>query len=302
MTENIKNIYQELKKKISPARLKEISVDIINKYREKDRAGLAFYAGLLSMETSGADDSRIFARIIQNYHPDKHSAIIKEIEGHFANKKIEELVRMKNAFLFDRMVQTTVFRHDVVDENEDTYSYSDEDFGYDIKEDYDEIIEEEEEDADDADELTEDIEYGFIEAMNRLVFGALNLAVTIDELHDLDGELDLSDYDIYDLKGVEHCMNINSLNLSGNCIRKIDPLSRLVRLESLFLANNSIENVDCLSGLANLKELDISNNEIEDVAVLDKLESLLYVNLIGNPIRDTEIIRKLSDKGILVVF
>jgi Leucine-rich repeat (LRR) protein len=300
MMNDINDIYNELKKKINPTRLKEISVDIIQSYKEKNRDGLLFYADLLSIDHSDINISKLFAQIIQNYHPDKTLKILKEIELFYKNNKIDELLRLKQVFIFKKIIQESPFRHDInVDES---YSYSDEDFGYDEKNNYDDDRGRENEFEDREDHFFEDHEYGFIEAINRLVFGNLDFTINIQDLQSLEGELDLSDYEICDLKGIEYCMNINNLNLSGNNVYKIEPLSRLTQLESLFLSENNIQNIDCLSELVNLKELDISFNEVEDISVLNKLESLLYVNVLGNPIKDTHMIKELTERGVLVIY
>ena len=100
MTDHIDSMYRELKKQITPARLKEISVDVIAKYRANDRDGLSFYARLLDLDNSDIATGRLFAHIIQCYHPDKLTAITKEIELHYREKKAEELIRIKNTFIF----------------------------------------------------------------------------------------------------------------------------------------------------------------------------------------------------------
>jgi len=299
MTKNINSIYRELKKHINPTRLKEISVDIINKYKVKDRGGLSFYAALLGIDPSGISISRLFAHIIQNYHPDKLTKIHNEIELNYRDNKIEELLRIKNIFVFNDPIQSIAYLEDI--EAEEAYTYRDEDFGYGEKTVYDDDVVMEDEFIDPG-ELFEDHELGFIEAVNRFFFGNLGYTLNINDLQDMDGELDLSDYDIVDLRGIEHCINIHSLNLSGNNLRKIDSISSLTRLESIYLSGNSIQNIDCLGALANLKELDISFNEIEDISVLNKLESLLYVNIIGNQIKDAGIIKELTEKGVLVIY
>lgn len=298
MADTIDSIYRELKKKVTHARLKEISVDIIERYRSNDRSGLSFYAELLGIDQA-AGLSRLFAHIIQHYHPDKLAKISNEIDQHFQGNRLEELVRLRNTFIFDGPVRDTAYRHDAA--ADETYEYGDEDFGYDEKTDYEEDGYRDEA-RDEFDEAYDDHEQGFIDALTRLIFGNLDLTLTIEDVQDLEGELDLSDYDIVDLKGAEHCMNISSLNLSGNDIRNINPLSRLIQLESLFLSGNRIRTINGLAGLTNLKELDLSFNEIEDISVLRKLDNLLYVSLLGNQVRDTATIKELTDRGVLVVY
>lgn len=293
------SIYRELKKQINSRRLKEISVDIIARYRAHDREGLAFYGEILGLDTSAITMGRLFASVIQQYHPDKLAKIINEIEDHFRKNRLEELVRLRDIFIFNETPRPLSYRPEP--RTEETYAYSDDDFGYDERPDYENDLTGDG-DIDEFDEAGEDHERGFIEALTRLVFGNLDLAITIEDVQSLEGELDLSDYDIVDLKGVEHCMNISSLNLSGNDIRSIGPLSGLTQLESLFLSGNQIRTISALAGLANLKELDLSFNEIEDISVLKNCDSLLYVNLMGNPISDTAVIRELTDRGVLVVY
>ncbi len=299
MADTRDSIYRELKKQVNPHRLKEISVDIIARYRARDREGLAFYGEILGLDTSAITMGRLFATVIQRYHPDKLTTIINEIEDHFRNERLEELVRLRDIFIFKETPRPLSYRPEA--RAEETYAYGDDDFGYDERAVYEEDFTEGE-DIDEFNEADEDHERGFIEALTRLVFGNLDLAITIEDVQSLEGELDLSDYDIVDLKGVEHCMNISGLNLSGNDIRSIGPLSGLTRLESLFLSGNRIRNINALAGLGDLKELDISFNEIEDISVLRDLDSLLYVNLMGNPISDTAAIRELTERGVLVVY
>ncbi len=298
MTDHIDSIYRELKKQITPARLKEISVDVIARYRADDRDGLSYYADLLGLDHAGLSTGRLFAHVIQCYHPDKLTAIIKDLEMQYREKKAEELIRIRNTFIFEIPSRRITFTG--APAADETYSYTGEDFGYDERAAYDEDIPAGDE-HEDRDEFSEAGDYGFIEAVNRLFFGNLDAAITMDDLHELEGELDLSDYDIVDLKGIEHCINIHTLNLSGNDLRRIEPLASLTRLEALFLSGNSIRNISCLAPLAALRELDLSFNEIEDISVLKELEALQYVNLLGNPIHDTGTIRQLSDRGVLVI-
>jgi Leucine-rich repeat (LRR) protein len=300
MITNIDNIYSELKNKVNTARLKEISVEIISRYKRKNISGLLFYARLLGIDASDININRLFARIIQIYHPDKINKISNEIETHYKDNNIAELLRIKNIYVFGEILQRDILPP--IEEPDEAYTYSDEDFGYEEKYSYRDDFIHEEEFAEQEDVSFSDGEYGFIEAINRLVFGNLDLTVSADDLQGLNGELDLSDYEICDLTGVEHCISINGLNLSGNNIRNINRLSSLTQLETLFLSGNIIQNIDGISGLFNLKELDISFNEVEDISVLLNLENLSFVNMMGNTIKDEGTIKALTDRGVLVIY
>lgn len=102
--------------------------------------------------------------------------------------------------------------------------------------------------------------------------------ITIAEAEAFVGELDLSDKNLEDIKGLQAFSGIKKLNLSGNNIKDLSPLTRgkitLVSkttgkkrevaakssgLETLIISNNSFETLN-LEELKNLKVIDLSNN------------------------------------------
>ncbi len=297
MNNNIDAIYKELKKGVDRKRLKEITVEIISKYREKDIGTLSWYAGLLDIDTSNINISRLFSQIIQNYHPDKFEKIINDINSCYAEKNLDRLLRLKEIYLFRESAkkQFIVF-------NDEEYFFEMDDGRFFESELLDDEIVLDDEYDNIFDEYVVEQEYGFIEAVNDSFFGNLNHFITKNELMSFDEDLDLSGYDIADLKGVENCVNIRSLNLSGNRLDKITYLSGLERLESLYLAENNIRSIDSLKGLKSLRELDVSFNEISDISVLKKLGNLRYVNILGNPVKDDGSIGELSDRGVVVIY
>ena len=300
MGNNLETIYRELLDHVTEKKLKEISVDVITRYKAKDLNSLLRYADILEIDASGMNISRLFARIIQNYHPDKTALILSRIELHYKGNSISELLRLKKTYIFNKPKTIHVNKKYDID-IEETYSYSDEYFGHsennpkyeDLKSDFG---------YDDAEEDIDPHEYGFIEAMNRMVFGGIEDSITSEDLHNIEGELDLSDCEIVDLKGIEHCRNITILNLSGNNIFKIDRLAGLELLELLYLSDNQIESIDSLAALQNIKELDVSFNSIEDISVLLKLNELVYVNIIENPVKDKSVIKDLEERGVIVIY
>ncbi len=300
MNKNIDDLYNDLRKHVTEKRLKEISVDIINSYKSRDHNALKQYAGVLEFDPSGMNISRLFARIIQHYHPDKTSIISGAIERNYEDKNIDELQRLRKIYIFKKLRPVPADKKYDID-IEETYSYSDEYFGrseetpdFDIDEDFE---------SDDQYKNVSDLyEYGFIEAVNSLFFGGTDDTITPEDLNNIEGELDLSDSEIFDLKGVEKCRNITILNLSGNRIEKVDRLAGLEMLECLYLAENSIESIDCLGELHNLKELDISFNNISNIDVLLKLDELVYVNIMENPVKNKDIIKMLELKGVIVIY
>ncbi len=294
-----RNIYDELKQNVTVSKLKDISINIINGYKNRDLDYLSQLAELIGIEASGLSLNRLFSSLIQIFHPDKHITIIKEIETHYQNNSIEELTRLKNIYLVDYAgINRGMIQYDSGDEG---YSFSQDDFGYgefNVRdEEFENPAEQEEFPARDADIH----EYSFMEAVNHLFVGNLDYALTASDLNNLDVELDLSDFDIEDLAGVEHCINLTILNLSNNNINRIGRLSKLIKLEVLYISDNDIEDISALGGLTGLVELDISFNAISDISILLGLDNLKYVNLINNPIGDKSMIDRLLKKGVMVI-
>ncbi|MCP4131367.1 MAG: leucine-rich repeat domain-containing protein [bacterium] len=304
---SIEDLYHNLKNNINHERLKEISADIIEKYKRKDTFSLLWYASLLGIPSDETGINRMFAKIIRVYHPDKMNQIRKEIDSLYERREMEELVRIKNIYLFKEKEKLDV--PDYTFESEYEYSYNEAEFGYSERNIYEEEINKDDEEGDDAfldetdlDEENSGEEYGFIEAIHRSFFANLEFTINAYDLQILEGQIDLSDYDIIDLKGIEYCINISGFNLSGNNIYRIPNLANLVRLEYLYLNENNIDSIDSLKGLDLLKELDISFNEVEDISVLLALPALEYVNIIGNPVEDLSIIEELKERGVIVIW
>ncbi len=301
MKEKLNKLYRELKDKITISRLKEISVVIINKFKSKDYRYLVQFAKTVGIESANLDTNRVFAKIIQVYHPDKFTIIHKEIDSRFKDNNFEELLRLKNTYLVD--LKTIRSAIDYTYEDQEEQYYGEEDFGYDEFDlgKYAEMYEYEEEE-----QIFEDAyavyEHNFIQAVNEHFFGNLEHSVSMTDLRNLDGELDLSDFDITDLDGLENCTNISVLNLAGNNIIKIHQLCVLSRLEALYLSENDIEDISCLDTLSKLVELDISFNHIDDISVLLELGNLKYVNILQNPVSDLSVIEKLKKKGVIVIY
>jgi hypothetical protein len=297
MSPDLKKIYEELKETLHQERLKDISADIISHYRKKDMDALSWYGAILGIPAD-TGINKLFAALIQTYHPDKFSKIRREIDNFFENGNTRDLLKMKERYIFSE--RKIIAPADFTVFSEESYDYGEDDFGY-SEETFDSLYDfEEPEDA--SEEYVYEEEFGFIEALNLLLFGNLSFVLTSDEMQHLQGEINLSDYDIEELNGIEHCINVISFNLSCNHIRKLHYLGYLTKLESLYLSENLLENINDLGELVNLRELDISYNEIEDISVLLRLNSLEYVNIMGNPVRDMAVIEELIERGVIVIY
>ena len=292
MHEEIGSLYRRLKEKVSVKKLKEISSDIIDAYKMKNFSLLRRYAFSIGLEVEALKKNRLFSRLIQTYHPDKFKLIIREIEGSFKNNDIETLKQYERIFTFDRRGEAVVvdYSEDYDIDTEDFYQ-----FGMDI-------VDDEHFSYDEVDDPERTVEVDVYEALQRELCGDIKYTLSPFDLNSLDGELDLSDYGILHLDGIEHLMNITSLNLSGNRIWDLGPLASLLNLESLFISENRIRDIEPLRTLSSLKELDVSFNDIENADLLLDLENLNYVNLAGNRIKNESVADALREKNIIVVY
>jgi len=292
MSQSIGSLHKEIKEKLTTEHLRGITVDIINAYKNKKYSHLRKYKHVLNVKEETKAE-KLFSILIKKFHPDRISFILKQVDQYRESNDYENLLQIRDTYFFN--VEAADSPDDETIEFEAEFTFDSEDFGYREKNIY-------EEDNFGESNLEFKEEYDFLSAVKNLFFGGLDIEISESDLRNLDGSLDLSDYDLNNLSGIEHCLYINDLNLSGNGIEKIGRLSGLIRLEYLFLSNNSIENISALENLENLKELDLSFNEIYDISPLKNIKSLQYVNLIGNPISNYSEIEELIAMGVIVIF
>ena len=295
MLNNIEQIYKEIKQKLTVDHLKKITIDIINFYKNKNFSYLRKYIPIIRID-SNTKNEKLFSFLIRKYHPDKHSSILKQANELYIEKNFDKLLSFYNSYFFS--IDTVKYIRDIDFKFEPEYWFDKNDPGYrefnlSEKDDFEET-------CFDYDYVKE--EYGFYEAMKKLYYGGQNYTFTESDLRNLDDELNLSDYDIQDLTGIENCIFLCELDLSHNNIEKIGRLSFLKSLHTLYLSNNVIENIDVLENLENLEVLDISYNKISNIDVLENLKKLEYVNLIGNPIEDYSIVNELIKRSVIVIF
>ena len=106
---------------------------------------------------------------------------------------------------------------------------------------------------------------------------------------DLDGlrqTLDVSNSNIQDLTGIQHCSNITKLNISGNEVWDISPISNLDKLIVLEMSHNQISDISPLSELTSLIHLYLHENQISNIKPLSYLDNLTHLYLGSNQIKD----------------
>ena len=98
--------------------------------------------------------------------------------------------------------------------------------------------------------------------------------------------LDLTDYKLGDLSGIERLSGLRVLLLRGNAVVDISPLAGLGGLRELDLSDNAVAELWPLAGLAELRRLDLSDNAVADISPLMGLERLSALALDDNAVTD----------------
>ncbi len=91
---------------------------------------------------------------------------------------------------------------------------------------------------------------------------------------------------IKSLAGLERCVNLALIDLSGNEIADVTPLSGLTNVQSLDLAGNKIKDVGPLKDLKKLQYLKLEKNEVESIAALSELTAMQALYLSDNKVAD----------------
>jgi len=107
-----------------------------------------------------------------------------------------------------------------------------------------------------------------------------------DELASLTNNLFASYAGIVDLTGIEFCTNVSILELEGNPINSLAPLTGLTNLEVLYLSQTGVTDLSSVSTLTGLKQLFIDSNGITTLPNLDNLVQLTNLTAANNQISD----------------
>ena len=284
MTKN--EIYQYLIKNLTADNLKEVSMKIIDAYKEKNIEFLQSYAEHLNIDYHDFEDSgnRLFLKLIKHFHPDMLGGIQNEIELSYNKDQLDRLQFYKNLLSADKKVKTpgrsryretpggSAFKY----ARKEEYHFDEHDFGYSVsgdnKDPGDSFINEVEEELD------------FIKALKAAYIGNNDLHLSPADLESFKEELVLCDYGISDLNGLQHCINVTSLNLSNNNISNVYEIKYLSELKEIFISSNRVSDIDYLKNLSSLEIIDLSDNEISDISVLSQFESLKFADVRNNPL------------------
>lgn len=294
---SIQEVYPKLKDAYSAQNLNNIALTLINLYKEKQFDILRQIAEMISdtVQIQIGSDGKGFSKFMMLYHPDRGNFYRNEIDKLAANNDLDGLLCHIHILKLGHLEEIAVALESYEDiDYSPVYEWDIEEDGYNIVTDDEE---EEKYDEPQPDILNEG--YTFYDALKLRIYGNLEIELPAYYLNDLD-ELELSQSEIADLEGIEHCIYVINLDLSDNAVADISPLWSLTRLEELNLADNKISFIDALSNLMNLRQIDLSNNAIDDISPLFNLGKLEYINLSGTRVQPEQI-KLLSDIGVTVV-
>ena len=297
-------LYKKLKDAYTEENLTTISSQLIKLYKERQYDTITAIARKIKMVVDIGESriNRIFSKLIMLYHPDKLNLYVQEIEKLNKEGKLEELCRFSHILILLNN-EEDVFDAPIMDLDDllpegQKWGYDEEDLLYFTDLETSEMFDGEEPDYPGE---TKTMSKDFFSAVKRREYGSLQNDLQYHHLEELHGKLNMADYEIDDLTGVEYCKNISSLDLSDNSIMDITKLYFLKQITELYLSNNNIDEIGILYKLGRLNILDLSGNQIDDIRPLYHLDNLEYLNIEGNKV-PKEQISKLSDQGVVVVF
>lgn len=291
------DLYQKLKEAYTDKNLNRITANIIELYKTKQFDRIRQITATISgfVEIDDKNISRCFSKLIMIYHPDKETYYHKEIEKSFQSGNKESLNQFSHILLIQNMeeVPVSVVNYEDIDYSPE-YSWEEEqeNHGFYAESEFDTFESEEE-------GFYED-DNTFFTAVKRKMYGRINIDLPAYYLEDLD-EIDMSEYEIESLEGVEFCTHTAIMDLSRNQITDISELWNLKSLEEIYLSDNQIGYIDSLGNLSKLRVIDLSNNMIDDISPLFDLEKLEYINIVGNKVPKAQV-EELLAKDVIVVY
>jgi hypothetical protein len=268
----------ELLEAYSEANLNKITRNLIRLYKGKEFEKLNIIAGMLSewVEISIDSEGKGFSKIISLYHPDR---------GEFYRSKIAESTRQNDSKTLEKFCHIFVIQ-DIEEIAANIESFEDIDYHPEYVWDADSAgfgFHRNNRKKAHARPQKHFDGYTFYEAIQIRQYGDTNTSFPTYYLEDMD-EVELSESEISDLDGAEYCIHTFSMDLSGNLITDLSPLSTLQQLQELNLSGNKLSYIDALDNLQQLRSVDLSNNTIDDISPLFEIPALEYADLTGNRI------------------
>ena len=292
----IKELYTNLKKAYTTDNLGLISGRIIDMFRDHKYDVLRAVQKVVNEYTPCTEEkiNRVFSRLIMIYHPDRLNQTLQQLEQAYQRGDFEELFAMSHILNVQNLEPEHVTVSSIITEEDlaEEFGWDDSTDGFSYFMDQDSYEEEEVNDFDYTNR-------SFLTALKRRVYGNLNVDFPMYLLEDLE-EIEMADYEIEYLDGIDACRHVRVVDLSNNNLTDVTDLKDLHQLERLYLSNNHISLIDSLSNLTVLQVLDISYNDVDDLSPLFELSHLSYINVMGNRIPAWHL-EKLQLKGVTII-
>lgn len=97
-------------------------------------------------------------------------------------------------------------------------------------------------------------------------------------------EIEADEKGIGNLQGLQYCSSLRLLNMRGNSVADLGPLTNLVEVTQLGASDNRIADLQPLSGMTRMVNLSLGGNRITDVDPLQGFANLNFLYLNGNPL------------------
>jgi Leucine-rich repeat (LRR) protein len=283
----VKELIAFIETNLTKEKLEQITTAVIDAYQKEDDFTLNTAASALRIEREGGNRKKLFYKLIKQLHPDRLISIQADFSNAVEDSDKNSLSRLKTLLNIKAHLKEIKKKRYDFDYEETFEAGSAHSMGF-SGEDEDEY------------EMPED-DGSFFNAVKREIFGNHNFAVDPSDLGQIDGVLNLQDYNLEDIDGIEYCRNVHILNLAGNDIFNIYDLQFLTALEELYAGENRISDISALADLASLEIIDLSGNDIDDISPLLKMDSLKFADLRHNPIEDKSIAADLEKHGVIVL-
>lgn len=291
------NLYLQLKEAYTEVNLNRITRNLIRLYNEKQYDMLGRIVELIAewVTINMREVRQGFSKLIMLYHPDRAQYYQTALENSLASDNSEQLKHLEHILVIQDIEEISVIPGDYEDiDYTPEYAWDNDISGFSYF-----SAPEPSQHTVRKNRVTKK-NYTFYDAVRIRNYGNTTTRIATCYFGEWD-EIELAESDIFDLDGIEYCVNAVTLDLSGNSITDISPLFGLASIEELNLSNNKIGYIDALSNLLNLRNVDLSNNRIDDVSPLFNLPRLEYCDLTGNKIPVSQIL-ELEELGITVSY
>ena len=131
--------------------------------------------------------------------------------------------------------------------------------------------------------LTKEESAKVIEAAIRKKIRKPRGELTKSDLEKVTTQLNLSDKQLTNVKGLENLTKLKELSLNNNQLTSVKGLENLAQLTWLYLGDNQLTDVTGLEKLTKLMSLSLRGNQLTDVKGLEKLTQLTRLRLENNP-------------------